>query len=153
MVRRTLSQDEKKLADLNKRGFGDWILSMDHTKVHGRVAFVIVKNAKTKGLPGGDLLLAFTRLKTKFEPGNTPQLMKLTKEFHSKTLAKNQDPDIFITELEALCMKLAELDHENTNQALIIHILNNLNKNYNTEMKLLEHRIHLYKEDGKGKKS
>jgi hypothetical protein len=38
----------------------DLIISIDHTKPHGKIAFAIVKNAISKGIPGGDLHLAFS---------------------------------------------------------------------------------------------
>jgi hypothetical protein len=69
---------------------------MDCSKPQGKIAFAIIKNSKTKGIPGGDLLVAFNKLKAKFEPNTTPQLMQLTKEFHSKALIKNQYPEIFL---------------------------------------------------------
>jgi chromosome segregation ATPase len=77
--------------------------------------------------------------------------MQLTKEFHSKTLLKNQDPDIFITELETLKLRLEDLDHKISDKAQVLHILNNLNENYDMEIKLLEHQINLLKEEGLGK--
>jgi gag-polypeptide of LTR copia-type len=138
-TKKKLADDIQELADKNKKWFGDLILSIDCTKPTGKVAFATVKNAKTKEIPGGDLFLAFTRLKTKFEPSTTPQLMQLTKEFHSKSLMRNQDPDIFITKLEALKIKLEDLDHVITEKAMVLHILNNLNKTYDMEIKLLEH--------------
>jgi hypothetical protein len=55
---------------------------------------------------------AYLHLKSKYEPSTTPQLMILTRDFHLKTLQHNQDPDIYITELEALKVKMGELDHE-----------------------------------------
>jgi gag-polypeptide of LTR copia-type len=71
--------------------------------------------------------------------------MQLTREFHSKSLGKNQDPDTFITDLEALPIQLADLDHKIDDKALIIHVLNNLNNNYEMEVKLLEHKIQIFK--------
>jgi gag-polypeptide of LTR copia-type len=75
--------------------------------------------------------------------------MQLTKEFHSKILQRNQDPDIYITELEALQVKMEELGHPITDQSLILHVLNNLNDNYEMEIKMLEHKMQLYKESNK----
>ena len=93
-----LTADQETIADANKKGFGDLILSIDCSTPAGKIAFAIVKGTKTKTNPSGNLELAFQRLKTKYEPTTTPQLVHLTKEFHSKTLKPNQDPDTFITE-------------------------------------------------------
>jgi 3'-phosphoadenosine 5'-phosphosulfate sulfotransferase len=75
--------------------------------------------------------------------------MQLTREFHSKSLGRNQDPDTFITELEALKINMKELDHDVTGKSMILHILNNLNENYDMEIKILEHQIQLLKDGGK----
>jgi hypothetical protein len=115
------------------------------------VAFAIVKNSKVKKIPGRVLLLAFKRSKIKYKANAIPQLMQLTKEFHQKSLARNQDIDVYITELEAIQIKLEIHDHETTEQAMVLHILNNLTEQYDMEVKLMEHRIHLYKEERKGK--
>jgi hypothetical protein len=101
-TKKTLSADDESLSDSNKKGFGDLILSIDCTSAAGKVAFAMIKGSKTTENPQGNVRLAFTRLKAKFEPTTTPQLMQLTKDFHSKVLLRNQDPDMFITELEPL---------------------------------------------------
>ena len=148
-TKRNLTADEETIINNNKKGFGDLILSIDCTTAAGKVAFAMVKGTKTKENPQGNLRAAFLRLKTKYEPSTTPQLMQLTKDFHSKSLNKNQDPDIFITELEALKVKMHELGHEINDKSLILHVLNNLNENYEMEIKMLEHRMQLLNEANK----
>jgi hypothetical protein len=81
-----LSVAEQLISDANKKGFGDLILSIDTTTAAGKVAFATVKGTKTTEYPGGNLRLAYLRLKTKYEPSTTPQLMQLTEDFHSRTL-------------------------------------------------------------------
>jgi hypothetical protein len=56
-------------------------------------------------------------------------------------LMRNQDPDILITKLEALKIKLKDLYHVITEKAVVLYILNNLNESYDMEGKLLEHWI------------
>ena len=145
----TLKNDEQLIADANKKGFGDLILSIDCSTSAGKVAFAMVKGTKTVENPGGNLRAAFLRLKAKFEPSTTPQLMQLTREFHSKYLGKNQDPDIFITDLEALKVKMNEMNHDITDKALILHVLNNLSEQYEMEVKMIEHKIELLKAENK----
>jgi hypothetical protein len=43
-----LTADQQKIVDLNKKGFGDLILSIDCTSAAGKVAFAAVKGTKTK---------------------------------------------------------------------------------------------------------
>jgi gag-polypeptide of LTR copia-type len=139
--KKVLTEEEQKLSDLNKKGFGDLILSIDCNTSAGLVAFAMVKGSKTKENPSGHLFNAFTRLKNKYEPNTTPQLMHLTKEFHSKVLKPNQDPDIYITDLEALQVRMEDLGHSVSNKTLILQILNNLGKEYEMEVKMLEMKI------------
>jgi hypothetical protein len=46
--RKSLSNDEKELAEKNMKSFCDLILSIDCTKPTGKVAIATIKNAKTK---------------------------------------------------------------------------------------------------------
>jgi hypothetical protein len=77
----TLTADDQDIADLNKMGCGDLILSIDCTKPHGKIAFAIAKNSKTKEILSGELQLTFNRLKTRYKQGTTPHLIQLSKEF------------------------------------------------------------------------
>jgi gag-polypeptide of LTR copia-type len=142
----TLTAAQKEIVEANKRGYGDLILSIDCTTSAGKVAFAMIKGSKTTKNPGGLLRTAYLRLKQKYEPNTTPQLMQLTRDFHSKTMKPNQDPDVFITDLEALKVKMAELNHEVSDKALILHVLNNLSDHYEMEVKMLEHKMQLYKD-------
>jgi gag-polypeptide of LTR copia-type len=144
-----LTEEEKKLAEMNKKGFGDLILSINCSTNAGLIAFAMVKGSKTKEFPSGNLFNAFQRLKSKYEPSTMLQLMHLTKEFHSKALKHGSDPDVYITELEALQVRMMELDHEVTDKTLILHILNNIGKDYEIEIKLLEMRMQQLKNEGK----
>jgi hypothetical protein len=85
-----LTQNNQVIADQNRKGYRDLILSIDCTKPHGRVAFAIVKNAKTKEIPGGDSYRAFIHLKNKYEPRTTPQRVQLEKDLHTKALGKTK---------------------------------------------------------------
>jgi hypothetical protein len=145
----TLTADETALSVLNKTGYGDLILSINCSTAAGKVAFASIKGAKTKEIPGGDLRAAFLRLKKKYEPSTTLQLMQLTRVFHSKTLQSTQDLDILITDLEALKVQMEELDHKISDKSLILHILNNLSPEYEMEIKMLEHQMQRLKEEGK----
>jgi hypothetical protein len=109
----------------------------------------MVKASKTIENPAGNVRTAYQRLKEKYEPSTTPQLMQFTKDFHTKVLLRNQDPDLFITDLEALKVKMSDLGHIITDQSLILHVLNNLDENYEMEVKMLEHRIQMLKEANK----
>jgi hypothetical protein len=140
-----LTEDQQLIVDLNKKGFGDLVLSIDCTTPNVKVVFGIVKGSKENENPGGNLRMAYLCLKSKYEPSTTPQAMKLTQESNLKTLQPDQAPDISSNKLDALKVKMGELDHEVSNKSLILHVLNNLNDQYVMEHKILEHRMQILK--------
>ena len=80
----TLSADEQKISDANVKGFGELMLSMNTKTDDGKIAFAMIKATKTKTHPSGNLRAAYLRMKAKYEPDNTPQLVQLTKEFRTQ---------------------------------------------------------------------
>jgi Reverse transcriptase (RNA-dependent DNA polymerase)/gag-polypeptide of LTR copia-type len=144
-----MSSEDKELMNANQRGFVDLILSMENTGA-GKIALKIVMGTKTDPeLPGGSLRVAYLRLKNKYEPSTEPQLVLINKKFHSTTMKHNQDPDIFITDLEAMKTKMCDLGHKIDEKTLILHIMNNLTPEYATEVRFLEQRMQMLKEAGK----
>ena len=148
-TKKTLTDEEKLLAGQNLKGYGELMLSMNTNTDDGKIAFAVVKSAKTKQVPGGNLRLAYLRLKEKFEPNTAPQLVTLTDKLHTLKLKPGQDPAAFITELEALKVRLSDMDYEVTDKTLILRILNSLTKDYEIEVKMLEHRMQQLKEANK----
>jgi hypothetical protein len=53
-------------------------------------------------------------------------------------LKKGQDPEIWITELEVLCVKLENMGSCITEDQFMIHILNNLTSDYDLQFALME---------------
>ena len=47
----TLTEDQKELVELNKKAFGDLVISIDCSTAAGKVAFSMIKNTKTKEYP------------------------------------------------------------------------------------------------------
>jgi hypothetical protein len=139
----TLKPEESIIADLNKKGFGDLIYSIDYTTSEGLIAFNAAKGTKTAENPNGNLFLAIQRLDKKYQPRTGTQLVHLTREFHSMKLKAKQDPEVFITDLEALKLKLVASKHIIDDKALILHILYSLTKDYDVEVKLIEHKMEL----------
>jgi hypothetical protein len=84
--KKTLKPEEQTIADLNKKGFGDLMLSIDYTTPEGKIAFNTVKGTKTKENPIGNLRIAMQRLGKKYQPNTSTQLVQLTREFHQKKL-------------------------------------------------------------------
>jgi hypothetical protein len=91
-TKRILTKEEEALHDSNLKGYQDLIMSIECTSSAGKIAFAMVTGSKTQENPKGSVRAAYVRLKEKYEPSTTPQLMQLTRDFHSKTLIRNQDP-------------------------------------------------------------
>ena len=101
--------DKTKIAarKANNTAYEDLLLLIDGEQASGRVAFNIVRGAKTTNLPDGDAALAWKRLSDKYEPKSAPSRLALKNEFTTKVLKNaNSDPDAWLTELEDLRARL-----------------------------------------------
>jgi hypothetical protein len=68
-------------------------------------------------------------------------LAKTNRLFYQAKLKKKADPDIFITHLEGLHTTMGEMDSFITDKQFIMHVMNNLNKDYDNIVKNLEKLI------------
>jgi hypothetical protein len=66
----------------------------------------LVKEYKSKKYPDGNAAIAWERLKNKFEPVSAPSVGKLEKQFRTLSLKKGDNPEVWITELEDLRIRL-----------------------------------------------
>jgi gag-polypeptide of LTR copia-type len=106
----------------------------------GKVAFNLVKGRKTKEYPDGNAATAWERLKNKFEPISAPSMVKLEKQFRALSLKKGEDPEVWITELEDLRMRLHMGSTISDNQ-FMIRVLNNVTSDYDLQLALMEKRV------------
>jgi hypothetical protein len=106
------SEEGKKLTVatyMNELAYTELILSIDDKTSNAKVAFNLVKGWKNKDYAGRNARMAWERLRNKFEPSSSPSLVEIEKQFLHCSLKKEQDPDIWITELEDYRMRLEEL--------------------------------------------
>jgi gag-polypeptide of LTR copia-type len=68
-------------------------------------------------------------------------MVKLEKQFRDLSLKKNQDPEVWITELEDLRVRLEEMGSNILDDQFMIHILNNLTSDYELQLALMERRV------------
>jgi hypothetical protein len=125
--------DKTKIAarKANNTAYEDLLLLIDGEQASGRVAFNIVRGAKTTDLPDGDAALAWKRLSDKYEPKSAPSRLALKNEFTTKVLKNaNSDPDAWLTELEDLRSRLIAAGSKMDDEELLEHVLNNLPKDY-----------------------
>ena len=124
-------KEELKKVQKNKDAYSDLILSMNYGTPHGNVAFNIVRQAVTQDeYPNGHAGEAFAKLKKKYNPDSAPELARLHKLFYGARQKRSQDPDLYISYLEDLRMRMAEMKSTMSDNQFIMHILNNLDKEY-----------------------
>ena len=142
----TLSEEDKKTRELNEEAYIDLVLSINGETEAGRVAFQMVKGAKTRELPDGDSHLAWQRLREKYEPTTTVSRLSLMKEFQAKILKNvKQDPDVWITELEDLRSRINDATENKTQFKseidVLEHVLNNVPADYDVTIESLLDRV------------
>ena len=141
-ARTTEGKEKKRLREANEEAYEDLILSIDGTHPSGRVAFNLVRLAKTLDLADGDAKLAWARLQNKYATKSAPSLMALKKEFtNSRLVDKKGDPDVWIRNLEDLKVKMETQGSKISDVDFMIHILNNLPKEYEVSQAKLEDRL------------
>lgn len=134
----TLTEEAKKIKDLNEEAFADLILSMDTETSGGRVAFGIVARTKRDEYKRGNARQAWKDLQEKYEPTTAPTMSKLSQQYQNARLKEGNDPDVYITYLEDLRDRLSVVNWEISDVQFMTKILNSLTKDYSDEMKSLE---------------
>ena len=71
-------------------------------------------------------------LSDKFAGRNNDKKMKLIKQLNESWMKKNEDPDIWITNLERLRQRIAECGKTIDDNELVMHILYHLPTEYDT---------------------
>jgi uncharacterized alpha/beta hydrolase family protein len=103
--------------------------------------FSYVRGTKTAEYEDGNAEVAFARLTNKYAPKTVPSLAKTKRLFYQAKLKKQVDPDIFINHLEGLRMSMEDMDSFITDKQFIMHVMNNLNKDFDNTVKNLEKLI------------
>jgi Zinc knuckle len=83
----------------------------------------------------GNAALAWEKLKKKYDPISAPSLVKTERTFRESKLSKDEDPDVWITNLEDLRIKLEVMG------SIMIQILNNLTEEYELQSLLEKHIV------------
>jgi gag-polypeptide of LTR copia-type len=82
--------------------------------------------------------LAWEKLKKKYDPISSLTLVKIERMFRESRLGKNEDPEVWINNLEDLCIKLETMGSYMTDDQFIVQALNSLTSDYELQMLLLE---------------
>ncbi len=104
----------------------------------------MVNTCYSEDFPEGNGRLAWDHLHSMFEPNTAPSLFKLHKIFaNSKLDSADKDPDVWITNFEALKQRMDEIGLVGriSDMEFMIHVLNNLPKEYDVVLDSLENCI------------
>lgn len=97
------------------------------------VCFNLVDTSKTIEFPSGSENLAWDRLSEKFESTSQASKCQIKSEYEGLVMMVNQDPEIFITDLEKLRWILEDkFSVKNDDDYLIAKIINSLPKEYDS---------------------
>jgi hypothetical protein len=129
----TDNEDEVPTEEDNLKAYSDLLLSCQDD-----VTFGIVEEATSETFKEGDARVAWKNLKKKFEPNTGAAKVQLKMEFQQMTLEEGEDPDEWINKLQLVRRRLKVFGTEITEDDLILHILNNLPKTYETTEEICE---------------
>jgi gag-polypeptide of LTR copia-type len=133
---------KKKIANYkaNAVAFSHLVSCMDQKGDACEVAMNILKSCMTTELPHGDAKKALDQLRSYYNNKLVATIQALIGKYHSTTMSANQDPAVYIVELESLRAKILEIDkkHEITDYHFILKILNSLPKAYETVVESVE---------------
>ena len=133
-----------KLVKLNEMAYADLVLAINTETDAGKVAFKLVKNSKNSDYPEGNCNMAWSRLTAKYAPRTAPSLLKLKREFNNSSLENvRKDPDVWILKLESLQNEMEEIGilGKLLDDDFMIHVLNNLPKEYDVVVDNLESKL------------
>ena len=103
------------------------------------VNFGLVKDACTDNFADGDSSVAWKNLCNKHDPMTTSNVVTLKAKFNSSKLTNpRKDPDEWIANLEVFPRKLTSMGHGVSDMDMMIHIINNLPKDYDAITDQLE---------------
>jgi gag-polypeptide of LTR copia-type len=77
----------------------------------------------------------------KYQPDTGCQLTKLHKQFYASILKPGQDPDVWITSLEYICVHMETLGSEMSDANFLMYVVNNVPPEYDVIVDLLSRHI------------
>jgi gag-polypeptide of LTR copia-type len=112
--------------ELNKVAYTELLLSIDVKTSNSKIAFNIVKGCKSKDHPDGNAAIAWNKVKNNCKQMSAPSMVKLDKQFRDSVLKKGEDPEVWITQLEDICVRLEDMGSGISERQFMIHILNSV---------------------------
>ncbi len=97
-----------------------------------------MKSCKTKEFEDGNAALAWGKLKKNYDPVSAPSLVKTEMMFRESRQGKNEDPEIWINNLDDLRIKLETIGLRMSDDQFIVQVLNRMTSDCKIQMLLLE---------------
>ena len=130
----TSSAEEKQLG-IN--AYNDLLIAMTEN-----ISFGLVDESKSSVYPDGDAAKAWKKLMKRLESQTSASKVKIMGQLHASRLTKKtKDLEVWISELEILRSRLAEMGTIVDDEALILHILKNPPSDYNNVVENLEEQV------------
>jgi hypothetical protein len=125
-----------KLRQLNRAGYSELMALMSRAKV----AFMMVRKARTADLPNGSLFEAWKNLKARYEPKDVETAQEVIDKFNECKLGDNEDPEEWVTRKDEIRLRLqldyGKKDYEDDDfKAAVVH---GLPEQYHAEKILLK---------------
>jgi gag-polypeptide of LTR copia-type len=142
----TTDDDEKaklRLYRLNSLAFSHLVTSMDISKDLTKVAVNLLRACKSTDYPNGDAHAAFKALNGYYNVKSVASALMVLSKYHAMELKTNQDPAVFIANMQSMRAKIEEADPSQAigDQAFILHIINKLPEQYDSVRDILEKDI------------
>jgi len=135
-------KEKSKIHDKNKLAFKKLVLSIDTTSGNSQVAFQLICCCRSDDYKNGNAVDVWKRLQDKYAPNLAPMKLELKPEFQcSKLRDVGEDPDIWISKLKSIRMRLSDMKAPISDEDFIVHILNNLPVDYEVQIHKLEERF------------
>lgn len=134
---------QEKLQKKNVEAYNALVLSLDD-----EVSLGAVETAITDEFPDGNAKQAWDNLLEIFEPKTRSNKVQLLREFTSSRLSDvNKNPDTWVDELLNISKRLKKAGVTKTDEDIIMHILGNLPKEYDTLVEILENDLDMSPEE------
>lgn len=125
-VTTSAGKDQMKARKANDLAYSDLLLSFEDI-----VNFALIDEATTTDHPEGDAAKAWKNLLNKHEPNTSANKVQLKGKFQQSRLnSVKNDPEVWVANLEKMRQQLRVMGDTMTEEDLIIHIINNLPKEY-----------------------
>jgi gag-polypeptide of LTR copia-type/Zinc knuckle len=128
---------------LNSLAFSHLVTSMDISKDLTKVAVNLLRACKSTNYPNGDAHAAFKALNGYYNVKSVASAQMLLSKYHAMELKTNQDPAVFIANMQSMRAKIEEADPSQAigDQAFILRIINKLSAQYDSVHDILEKDI------------